>query len=160
MPRSHTIDRALPGTKRVSRIISVAILLIGTLVLVWVFSPGERQRKAALDRLGVGFPADSVTALLGPPTDCPTDSLQHLQGSFPGGWAPRTATAALERMESETASRWVYPVDRRETGRCEGGDGQTEIGFDSSRQVLWYVAITGKTALRLPEGWEAEAGGP
>lgn len=143
-----------------SRIVSVAILLIGAVALVWVFSPGERQRKAALGRIEFGFPADSITALLGPPTDCPVDSLEHLRGSFPEGWAPRTADAALQRMESETASRWVYPVDRRETGRCGGADGQTEIGFDASRQVLWYVAITGKTALRLPEGWEAEAGGP
>lgn len=160
MPRSRTLDRALTSQGRMSMIITVVILLLGLVVLLWVFSPGERQRRELLDRIEFGDPADRVAALLGPATECPAGSLEHLRGAFPEGWPPPAVEAALERMAAETAARWVYPLDEREPGRCGGGDGQTEIGLDDERRVLWYVAITGKTGLRLPGEYLPGTGGP
>lgn len=150
MPRSHTIDRALPAQSRLSRIITVAILVLGAVVLIWVFSPGERERREVMERIDFGDEADRVSALLGEPTDCPVGSLDHLRPSFPEGWPQPAVEGALERMTAETTARWVYPLDDRDAGRCGGEDGQTEVGLDAERQVLWYIAITGKTGLRLP----------
>lgn len=160
MPRASTIDRALPSKSRLSWIITIAILLLGLVVLILIFSPGERQRRGAMDQLDFGDEAQKVTSLLGPPLECRPDSLEHLRGSFREGWSPRAAEAALQRLESETDARWIYPLDTREVGRCDGAERQTEIGLDAEGRVLWYVTITGKTGLRLPAEYAADAGGP
>lgn len=150
MPRSRTMDRALSTQSRISLIVTVVILLLGAVVLIWVVSPGERQRRGVMERIDFGDEATRVSALLGEPTECPTGTLEHLRGTFPEGWPPAAVEGALGRMSTETTARWVYPLDEDDPGQCDGADGQTEIGLDAERQVLWYVAITGKTGLRLP----------
>jgi hypothetical protein len=150
MPRSQIINRALPKQSRLSLIITIAILVLGAVVLIWVISPGERRRRELMERLDFGDPGTRVSALLGEPTECPIGTLDHLRGSFPEGWPPPAAEAALERLTAETTARWVYSLDAGDAGECGGADGQTEIGLDADSQVLWYVAITGKTGLRLP----------
>lgn len=135
-------------------VVSMAILVLGALVVLYVISPGERERRDVLDGIELGDPADSVAALLGEPLECPTASLQRLGPMLPSGWPTAAAGPAMERLTTETSAVWIYPVDESDRGSCAGADDQTEIGFDMDGRVLWYVAVTGKTALVLPPDYE------
>lgn len=135
-------------------VVSMAILVLGALVVLYVISPGERERRDVLDRIAIGTPADSVQALLGEPHECPVASLQRLGTMLPTGWPTAAVRPAMERLTTETSAIWIYPVDEGDAGNCAGADDQTEIGFDADQRVLWYVAVTGKTALVLPPDYE------
>jgi hypothetical protein len=94
-----------------------------------------------------------VVAVVGTrPVRCPVGTLEQLRESFPDGWAPAAVDVALERLRSGTRERWIYSLDPDEPSRCEvAEEGRTEIGVGPDGRVLWYVAITGKTFLVLPE---------
>lgn len=128
------------------------ILLLGLVVVAWVLLSPERRRERRVDDLVVGDHAARVQALLGPPpATCPGGTLEHLAARFPTGTPPATVEGALERMQAETAERWVYPLDRGDRVGCVPGEGTTEVGFDRERRVLWYVPVTGRVAIVVPE---------
>lgn len=152
MARDRRVDEALQIPKRGIWIATVVIVLMGLLVLLWNISPTERRRHAILERTEVGDQANHVTEMIGAtPVRCPAGDLTHLQRSFPDGWAQAAVDVALEQLAQGSNERWVYAVDRRRTASCTPSNGVTEVGVDDQGRVLWYVAITGKTMLRLPE---------
>jgi hypothetical protein len=128
------------------------VLLAGLVALIWMTSPAERRRRETMERLELGDSASRVVALLGePPARCPGSGLDHLKASFPPGWPEVAAVGALESLGARTAERWVYPLSLRRVAGCEPADGQTEIGIGADGTILWYIALAGKTPLRLPE---------
>jgi hypothetical protein len=131
----------------------VVVVLLGAVVLLWSISPGERRREQVMERIRVGDEVARVEELLGPAQRCPVNGLAHLRTRFADEWPVAAVDVALQRLSRETAERWVYPVDARRPADCAGGEGNTEIGIGRDGRVLWYVTITGKTGLRLPDDY-------
>jgi hypothetical protein len=144
-PYDARIDQALRTNKRQSRMVSLAIIGIGLLVLavVLLLSGGRRLERTAL-KVVVGDDSASVIRLLGaPPHRCQPSSLAHLGSQFPAGTPRPTIEEETERLRRATAGRWVYP---RGEG-CIPDDGATEIGLDRAGNVLWIVPARGKRPL-------------
>ncbi len=121
-------------------------------MVLWSASPTERRRRGLVERLEVGDSASRVAATLGEaPARCAGRELSHLRESFPPGWPSSSVEEALQTLAARTGERWVYPLSLRRPAGCEPRAGQTEIGVSPEGNVLWYVAVTGKTPLRLPE---------
>jgi cbb3-type cytochrome oxidase subunit 3 len=156
MPRNRALDRALGPRSRTSTLSTLAIVLMGAVVVVWVFSPGERERREVVSRIELGDEAQRVESLLGPPARCPIGSLEHLKGAFPGDQPPAAVEAAMAGLSARTAFRWVYPLDRDDQVECAGAPDQTEIGFDAEQRVLWYVPLTGRSTLVMPGGFSSD----
>jgi hypothetical protein len=151
LPRNRRLDQALGTSKRSIWIATGFIVVLGAVLLFWLFSPTEQSRRDRVGRLAPGDSASRVTALLGAPAArCPAGSLGHLRESFPPGWPAASAETTLQELAAETTDRWVYPLDDERPGDCEGEEGQTELGFDGDGRLLWYVAILGETPLELP----------
>lgn len=137
--------------KRGIWIATAAVLLGGLVVILWVTSPAEGRRREIMDRLELGDSASRVVALLGEaPARCPGAELAHLGASFPPGWPGSSSEAALQALGVRTHERWVYPLGPGRPAGCDPREGQTEIGISPDGTILWYVAVTGKTPLRLP----------
>ena len=152
MPRNRTLDRALGTSKRSIWIATGFILLIGMVLLFWLFSPTELNRRERVDRLAPGDHMGRVAQVLGPPgARCAAGDLSRFAGSFPPGWPSAAVETTLQALEQETADRWVYPLDEDEAVSCTPTEGWTEIGLDAEGSVLWLVAITGESPLRLPD---------
>jgi hypothetical protein len=144
------IDQALQSHKRKSRMVSLAIVGIGLLVLagVMLFSRG-RQREQTAIKVEVGEDSAAVIRLLGaPPHRCPPSNLAHLGTQFPAQTPRPTVDEELERLRRGTAGRWIYP---RGEG-CVPGDGATEVGLDRAGNVLWIVPARDKRPLRYSGG--------
>ena len=130
----------------------MVIVLLGLVVLVWVFSPTERQRRAEMDDLAVGADSTEVLRLLGAaPTRCAPTLPPTLRSGLPEDLPPATVENVLGRMQEETRERWLYPISFRRSLACGAREAHTELGIGDDGRVLWYVAITGKTPLELPE---------
>lgn len=155
MPRSRTVARVLDPQQRGVRILTAVILLAGAGVLFWLFSPGERERRGIMERVELGDRAERLVELIGTPRDCPPTQLDHLRASFPDATPPAQIEESLDRMARETRRRWVYPLDLRKPARCSGAEGQTEVGVDAEERIVWYVAVTGKSTLRIAAPLEA-----
>lgn len=152
MARNHRVDRALDTPKRGIWIATGLVLLVGVITIVWVVSPTERGRRRVMDELELGDSTSRVVVYLGEaPARCPGSALSHLQPSFPPGWPAASVAAALQALEARTRERWVYPLSTGATAGCQPRDGQTEIGVSPDGTVVWYVTVTGKTPLRIPE---------
>lgn len=150
--RNRHLDRALGTQSRGIWIATGVILLAGLVALVWLTSPGERRQRELVERLELGDPSSRAVALLGEaPARCPASSLDHLRNSFPPGWPDIAADRALEALRTRTAERWVYPLSPRRVAGCDPVEEQTEIGIEADGTILWYIAVAGKTPLRLPE---------
>jgi len=120
-------------------------------VLIWVVSPTERRRREVVSRLEVGDSVSRVEELLGhAPARCAVGSLQHLQKSFPAGWPGASIQAALSALATRTHERWVYALGNSHRADCTQVEGVTEIGVGVNGRLVWYVAVTGKTTLNLP----------
>lgn len=105
-----------------------------------------------MERLEVGDSVTRVEELLGRgAVRCPVGSLQHLAGSFPAGWPASSIQSALQALTHRTKARWVYPLSSRHRPSCTPADGVTEIGVGPDGRLVWYVAVTGKTMLTLPD---------
>lgn len=125
---------------------------MGLLVLFWVVSPTERKRREVVERLEVGDSVSRVEHLLGHgAARCPVGSLQHLEQSFPAGWPGASVQTALHAMAARTKERWVYSLSARHHPSCTPADGVTEIGVGADGRLVWYVPVTGKTTLTLPD---------
>jgi hypothetical protein len=138
------------GTRRVTAI----IVLVGLGILAWGLATPERRRARAVEKVELGFSAEQVTGQLGEPgVVCPVGGLEHLQERFPTGTPPATAEQALARMQQETAERWVYPLETEAGTKvgCTPRPGDTEIGLDRNRRVLWYVPVTGRRPVVAPD---------
>lgn len=152
MPRNRRLDAALGASRRSIWIATGAILLLGVLLVVWLISPAERERREVMSRLNPGDHMGRVADLLGPPSArCPTSSLAHFARNFPPGWSDSAVGTTLHELERETADRWVYSLDPSEPAGCDPAEGRTEIGLDATGRILWHVAITGESVIVLPE---------
>ncbi len=139
---------------------TAAVLLVGLAVVAWALaSPGRRWARS-VNRLALGSDTAQVTTLLGdPPARCPAGGMEHLRDRFPTGTPLPAMEQALDRLQAETAQRWVYPDERGERAGCTPRHGATEIGVDRSGRVRWYVPATGRIPLVLPEGYLPAATG-
>jgi hypothetical protein len=127
------------------------VVLVGALALIWVVSPTERKRRDLVERLEPGDSTPRVEELLGSAgTQCPVGTLAHLEKSFPTGWPGASTQTAIQALARRTAQRWVYPLSSRHHAGCTPADGVTELGVGSDGRIVWYVAITGKTSVTLP----------
>lgn len=130
------------------------IVLLGLAVLAWVLMSPERRRERRVADLALATDSTGVRALLGAPgATCTAGSLEHLGRRFPTGTPPAAVEEALARLQPETAERWVYPLEEDASVGCLPPDGSTEVGFDRRGRVLWYVPVTGRAAIVLPEGY-------
>ena len=140
IPYDRPIDHALKSHKRMSRIVSAAIIVLGLGILAIVLLTGDRQRERAAVTLLPGEDSTAVKRELGdPPHRCQPSSLAHLASSFPDLPRP-TLEQELARLRAGTAQRWLYP----DGAGCVPGRGDTEIGLDRDGTVLWIVPITGR----------------
>jgi hypothetical protein len=107
--------------------------------------------RAALDELAWGMPADSVESLLGRPNRiCLTPEVGHLD-------LPPGVDAASVR--GGTAERWIYsdrpPPDdppRDADPECRPPPAATELGFDTSGRLRWWVRETLQTPAEVGPG--------
>ena len=149
-PYDARIDQALKTHKRQSRMVSLAIIVFGLLVLaaVLLFSGGRKRERSAM-KVEVGEDSASVIRLLGaPPHRCEPSNLAHLGTQFPAQTPRPTVDEELERLRRGTVARWIYP---RGEG-CVPDDGATEIGLDRAGKVLWIVPSRDKRPLQYAGG--------
>jgi hypothetical protein len=130
------IDQALRTHKRKSRMVSIAIVAIGLLVVAAGLLLGGRRREGRAASLAVGDDSTTVIRTLGePPHRCEASNLAHLENQFPAGTPRPTIDEEMVRLRRGTVSRWVYPKGQG----CVPDDGAIEIGFDRQGHVLWVV---------------------
>ena len=128
------------------------MVLVGLLLLIWVFSPTERKRREVVGRLELGDSTSRVEQLLGHGAlRCPVGSLEHLEKSFPPGWPGASTRTALDAIARRTKERWVYPLNTRRRIGCTPTNGVTELGVGADGRLVWFVAITGKSTITLPD---------
>jgi hypothetical protein len=140
--------------------VTAAVLLAGLLVLAFAFTNAEWSRRRTLRKLAVGADASRVTQLLGTPADsCPAGSLDHLRARFPPGTPPAVVEQVISRLQRETGSRWVYPLKAGGRAGCVPASRSTEVGLDRRRRVLWYVPVTGRVPVVVPDGYLPQATG-
>jgi hypothetical protein len=144
-PYDTRVDPAQRIDKRKSRMVSLAIIGIGLLILAAVLlMSGGRQREGKALQLVVGDDSTEVVQLLGaPPHRCEPSSLAHLGTQFPAQTPRPTIEDETARLRRGTVARWIYP---RGEG-CVPGDGATEIGLDRAGRVLWIVPARDKRPL-------------
>lgn len=134
------IDQALKSHKRMSRIVSAVIVVLGLGILAVVLLTGDRQRERAAVGILPGDDSTAVKRLMGdPPHRCEPSSLAHLADRFPDMPRP-TVEQEIARLRAGTAARWLYP----EGAGCVPARGDTEIGLDRDGHVLWIVPLTGR----------------
>ncbi len=148
------MDQALRTRHRGVRRVTALILLAGIAVVAFILlSPGRRRERLVGD-LRLMADSASVRALLGTPgATCTTGGLEHLGRRFPTGTPPAAVGEVTDRLQRETAQRWVYPLDEDGRAGCVPPDGATEVGLDRQGRVLWYVPVTGRVAIVVPEGY-------
>ncbi|HEX8272955.1 MAG TPA: hypothetical protein VF615_09985 [Longimicrobiaceae bacterium] len=148
------MDQALRTRQKGVRRVTGGILLAGIAVLVFVLLSPERRRERRVGDLRLTEDSASVRALLGEPgAACPPGGLEHLGRRFPAGTPPATVEEVVARLERETAGRWVFPLDPDDRVGCLPPNGSTEVGLDRRGRVLWYVPVTGRVAIVVPEGY-------
>lgn len=145
------MDRALQTRRRGIWAVTIAILVVGLIVLVWSFSPTERHRRDVMGRLEIGDDSARVAQLVGSPLRCPGSAMDALRRSLPTDWPPAAAEQALRRLEADTGERWLYPIHLRQRIGCTSQSPHTEVGIDRRGRVLWYVPVTGKSTIVLPD---------
>jgi hypothetical protein len=151
-----TRNRAERATRTPGRgplIATAVVLVLGALVLLWAISPTERDRRAAMERIAMGADTAQVRQLLGEPVRCSAGETERIRGFLPVDWPPRAADGVAERLRHDTAQRWVYAIDPRNRLPCVSDERRTEVGIDSTGHVLWYVAVTGRTTIRVPDAY-------
>ena len=152
--RDRRVDQALRTRQRGVRRVTGLILLAGIAVVAFVLLSPERRRERRAGDLRLTADSASVRALLGTPgATCTTGGLEHLARRFPAGTPPATVEDVIARLQRETAQRWVYPLDEDDRVGCVPPEGATELGLDRQGRVLWYVPVTGRVALVVPEGY-------
>jgi hypothetical protein len=156
--RHRKLDRALPGRNLGIWIVTILILVAGSAIIIANADREGRVRMLALERIAPGDPGQTVTAALGTqPRRCPAGDLDHLRASFPEGWPQGSVDVALERLAERTDERWLFNADASPVEHCGPEPRQAEIGIDSAGNVVWILAIRGRSALRLPP-WATPAG--
>lgn len=158
MARSR-VDRVLHTHGRGPRIASLAIALLGMIVLVWFLSPTERKRRSLMEDVALGADTTEVIRVLGAPVRCGPKYTEQIRASFPEEWSQRQVETALSRMDHSTRQRWVYPVNSRKPLGCNASEAHTEIGVDAAGRVLWAVDVTGRTPIRVPEEYTPSGAG-
>ncbi len=149
--RTRRLDHIFGGPKRGAWILTGVIIALGVAVFVWAFAPSERRRIRLVNSVEIGEPAGRVANVTGASIiPCPVAPLDHLSESFPDGWPPAAVDVALERLEVETAERWVLELDEEDNGGCGPVTDRTEIGVAADGTLLWTFALLGTTPVRLP----------
>ena len=152
MSRNRAVERALQNN-RGPLIATVVIVALGLIVLAWVVSPTERKRRSLMGRVEVGDDTAQVVQLLGDPVRCGAPSAELVRGGLPRDWPPPAVGSTIDRLEQETTQRWVYPINPRRRIPCETDEEHTEVGIDRDGRVLWFIAVTGRTGIALPESY-------
>ncbi|HLL46385.1 MAG TPA: hypothetical protein VK399_06740 [Longimicrobiaceae bacterium] len=148
------MDQALRTRHKGVRRVTALILLAGLAVVAFIMLRPERRRERLVGDIELMADSASVRALLGTPgATCTTGGLEHLGRRFPTGTPPAMVGEVTDRLQRETAQRWVYPLDEDGRAGCVPPDGATEVGLDRQGRVLWYVPVTGRVALVVPEGY-------
>jgi hypothetical protein len=149
--RSQKVDRALPSWNPGIWIVTLLILFGGIALIVAMSGQGDRERRATMDRVAIGDPAEEVIALLGrEPLRCPVDDLGHLRPSFPEGWPAAAVDVAIENLEAATTERWLFATGLETPEMCVPVQRNTEVGVDAGGLIVWTVAQLGRSPLRLP----------
>jgi len=161
MARRAELDRALPVGSPGMWFLTVAIVVIGVLVVLLLsLGGGVRHRISAVEEIPIGVDTSRVLDALGAPgLRCGQGSLAHLAPSFPPGWPSAAVDVELAGLEAATVSRWLYPIADGE-GTCEAGPRRTEIGVGERGEVVWTVAIAGESLLHLPPDLESSLPDP
>ena len=129
-------------------------------MVAYVLLSPERRRERRVAALRLMADSATVRSLLGRPgATCATGGLEHLGRRFPTGTPPAAVEELVDRLQRETAQRWVYPLDEEERVGCVPPDGATEVGIDRRGKVLWYVPVTARVAIVVPEGYLPSAAG-
>ena len=118
--------------------------------------------REALASLSWGMPADSVADVLGEPNRiCASGGVDHVPLSGPDTAAVRSA------LRLATAERWIYtrregrrPIPRDADPGCRAPSIATELGFDASLRLRWYVREMDQTALEFDPALLAPAALP
>ena len=140
-----TIDRALKTHKRRSRMVSLAILVLGLVAVAAAvyLSPDARRRRAVR---ALPLPADSALVLrtLGPqPTRCPPGAMEHLEEEL--SLESTEGDSVMLQLRRDTRQRWIYPGRRG----CTPQRGETELGIDSAGRALWLQPAAQRGEVRL-----------
>lgn len=151
--RAVAVDRALDTHGRGPWIATGVIIALGLLLLVWLISPTERKRRSVVEDLAIGTDSAVVLRELGEPVRCAAGDMRHFRSAFPADWPRPVTELAAADLGARTAERWVYAINPRTRIPCDSDEEHTEIGIDSEGRVLWHVALTGKTAVVLPEAY-------
>ena len=151
MPRTGVVDRVLHTHERGPWIATAVILIVGAVIFLWVVSPTEWKRRTMMRRLAIGDDSTAVVRVLGPPVRCAPATIERVREGIPVDWPPPVAESAIAWVGEATRERWIYAIDLRERPPCDEEDGHTEIGIGADGRVLWYIAVTGKTPIRLPD---------
>lgn len=150
--RHHRLDRSLRRPQWGIRILTLLILAAGAAAALYAFNRAEPRRERALGGLAVGDTVARVVERLGePPHVCATGSLAHLERHFPGGWPAAARARAIERLRTETTERWVYPLRDSAGDPCTAQGSASELGVGHDGRVRWFVPLSGRHPLRLPE---------
>lgn len=142
------------------RRVTGAVLLVGLVLLVWALASPERRRARLAHRLHVGDDTAQAVRLFGEPgARCATGSLEHLRDRFPIGTPRPAVEQSLTRMQAETVQRWVFPLKKGSRAGCVPARGGTEVGVDRSGRVRWFVPVTGRIPLVLPDDYQPASTG-
>lgn len=157
MPRIYAIDRALDRTGRGPRVAAGIILLLGLIVVAWSFSSTQWKRRVIMRRLDFGDDTTRVVGLLGPPVRCPR-ATEAIRDGVPKDWPPPVVESTTQSLSEATAQRWIYAINLKTRPPCGTRRGHTEIGVDSAGRMLWYISVTGRTPIRVPDEYTPSGG--
>lgn len=151
--RAVSVDRALDTHGRGPLIATGVVVALGLIMLVWLVSPTERNRRTVVQELAIGTDSTVVLRELGEPVRCPAGDMRSFSEAFPADWPRPVTELAVADLGARTAQRWVYAINLRKRLPCDSTEEHTEIGIDADGRVLWHIAVTGKTAVELPEAY-------
>jgi hypothetical protein len=157
MPRTHVLDRALQTSGKGPLMATVVIAAIGLLLLIWFVSPTERKRRSAMGELEIGADSARVHRLLGAPVRCSAAQVARMRAGFPTDWPAPAVESVSARLAGATAQRWVYPINLRKRIGCGAADGHTEVGIGKNGRVLWFIPVTGRTPIQMPDEYMPSA---
>jgi hypothetical protein len=157
MPRTSVIDRALHTSGKGPLIATIVIGVVGLLLLLWFVSPTERKRRAVMGELEIGADSSRVVRLLGAPVRCSSATVARMRAGFPTDWPAPAVESVSGRLAQATAQRWVYAINRRKRLGCGAAEGHTEVGVGKDGRVLWFIPVTGRTPIKMPDDYMPSA---
>jgi hypothetical protein len=148
--RDQQVDRVIAGPPPTARRATLVILALGAVAVAWAGIARLTGREHKASQLSLDADSAQVVGVMGAPTArCGGSPVDHLRDAFPSGTPRTTVDDEIVGMRRQTARRWIYASEPRP--RCVPAAGDTEVGWDRTGHVLWYVAATGRTPLVMPD---------